>query len=133
MRNTFKAYERLKREQHIDTLFRTGKAFSVFPLKFIYQAVPRGAEPSPVRVGFSVPKKKHRLSVTRHRIRRLMAEAWRLQKQELYPAIPEDTQIQLFILYTDTTANPTQEQVMKAVLKGMGKLKTAINPQVEPS
>jgi ribonuclease P protein component len=89
--------------------------------------MPRGAEPSPVRVGFSIPKKKHRLSVNRHRIRRLLAEAWRLQKHHLYPAIPEGTQLQLFIIYTDTTA-PTQEKVMEAVLKGMEQLKKTLNP-----
>jgi ribonuclease P protein component len=126
IRYTFKAYERLKREQHIDTLFRTGKAFSVFPLKFIYHAVSRGAGLPPVQVGFSVPKKKFRGSVQRHRIRRLISEAWRLQKHLIHPCIPEDKQLHLFIIFTHTEM-PTQEQVMQAVAKGIEGLKKVLD------
>ncbi|MBS1587794.1 MAG: ribonuclease P protein component [Bacteroidetes bacterium] len=121
MRNTFRAYERLKREQHIDTLFRTGKAFSVFPLRVIYHSIARGAELSPVRVGFSIPKKKFRLSVQRHRVRRLMAEAWRLQKQALYTAVPAGKQLQVFLIFTDA-AMPEYSLVEKAVSEAIDKL-----------
>jgi ribonuclease P protein component len=101
-RNTFKVYERLKREQHINTLFLTGKAFSVFPLRVIYLIVPRpAATASPVMTGFSIPKKKFRHSVDRHRIRRLIFEAWRLSKHLLYMHVPQDKQLHLFFIYTD--------------------------------
>ncbi|RYE21529.1 MAG: hypothetical protein EOP51_15415 [Sphingobacteriales bacterium] len=121
IRNTFKAYERLKREQHIDTLFRKGKAFSVFPVKCIYTTAPRGAETSPVKVGFSVPKKKFKHSVDRHRVRRLMFEAWRLQKGALYPAIPPDIQLHIFLLHT-ATEMPTQETITISIGKLISKL-----------
>ncbi len=122
IRYTFKVYERLKREQHIDTLFRKGKAFSVFPLRFIYTLVPRTGEPaSPAQAGFSVPKKKFRSSVHRHRIRRLMVEAWRLNKHTLYEAIPEGMQLHLFIVFNDTRM-PAYEPVLEALLKGITKL-----------
>ncbi|HXS37761.1 MAG TPA: ribonuclease P protein component [Flavipsychrobacter sp.] len=121
MRYTFRAYERLKREQHIDTLFHTGKAFSVFPGKFIYNVVERGAEFSPVRVGFSVPKKKFRSSVHRHRIMRLMREAWRLHKHLLYPAIPSQSHLHLFLIFTDT-AMPDYKKVQEMVVKGIERL-----------
>jgi ribonuclease P protein component len=103
IRFTFKDYERLKREQHIDTLFRKGKAFSIYPIKLIYLAVPRGAEVAPARVGFSVPKKKFRRSVHRHRVRRLMVEGWRKNKHALYSAIPQHIQLHIFLLYLDTS------------------------------
>ncbi|OJW82097.1 MAG: ribonuclease P protein component [Bacteroidetes bacterium 46-16] len=121
MRNTFKAYERLKREQHIDTLFRTGKAFSVFPIRFVYTTVARSNELSPVRVGFSIPKKRFRSSVHRHRIRRLIAEAWRLQKHDLYAAIPAEKQLQVFLIFADSTM-PEFETIQKAVKEGIDKL-----------
>ena len=87
--------------------------------------MPRGAELSPVRAGFSVPKKKFRKSVHRHRLRRLMVEAWRLNKQEVYEAVPEGQQLHLFILYTspEMLDYPT---VAVAVQKGIGQLKTVI-------
>lgn len=61
--------------------------------------MPREAELSPARVGFSVPKKKFRRSVQRHHLRRLMLEAWRLNKKDLYAAIPADQHLRIFILY----------------------------------
>ena len=121
IRNTFKAYERLKREQHIDTLFHTGKAFSVFPVKFIWVLVPRGAEVSPVRVGFSVPKKKFRSSVHRNRVRRLMREVWRLNKQQLYLAIPEESQLHLFLIFTNAEM-PVLDTLQQTITKGIAQL-----------
>ncbi|MCB0699153.1 MAG: ribonuclease P protein component [Chitinophagales bacterium] len=121
IRNTFKKYERLKREQHIDTLFRKGKAFSVSGLRFVYTLVPRGDDRSPVRAGFSVPKKKHKKSVTRHRLRRLMVEAWRQNKAEVYKAIPEDMQLQLFVIFTSTEI-ADYNTVSTAMQAGMARL-----------
>lgn len=57
----------------------------------------------------------------RHRIRRLMVEAWRLNKHTLYEAIPADKQIHLFLVYTDN-AMPEYTTVNEAVVKGIKKL-----------
>jgi len=70
---------------------------------------------------FSIPKKKFGSSVHRHRIRRLISEAWRLNKHALYPAIPPDKQMHLFFIFTDT-AMPAYDTVKDAVVKGIGKL-----------
>ncbi len=80
-----------------------------------------------MQVGFSVPKKKFRSSVQRHRIRRLMAEAWRLHKHLLYAHIPEDRQLHLFLIFTDIKM-PEYELVQAAVVKGIGKLAESIQP-----
>ena len=122
IRYTFKAYERLKREQHIDTLFRTGKAFSVSNIKFIYRSLARTeGELSPVRVAFSVPKKKFRLAPQRNRIKRLLREAWRLNKNSLYQAIPPEVQLHVFLIFTDVKM-PAYESISEAVIKGIGRL-----------
>jgi ribonuclease P protein component len=132
IRYTFKVYERLKREQHINTLFLSGKAFSVFPVRFIYALVPRPADASsPAQAGFSVPKKKFRSSVHRHRIRRLMVEAWRLHKHTIYPAIPESMQLHLFFIFTDKLMPDGYEPVKEAILKGLAKLTDIITPKPE--
>lgn len=72
-----------------------------------------------------MPKKKFRKSVQRHRLRRLMIEAWRLNKQELYEAVPEGQQLHLFILYAspEMLDYPT---LATAVQKGIEQLKTVL-------
>lgn len=127
IRYTFTANERLKREQHIDTLFLTGKAFSFFPVRFMYKWVPRGAETAPARVGFSIPKKKFRLSVHRHRVRRLIFESWRLHKHLLYAHIPAHLQLHLFVIFTDNKI-PQYSDVEPLVVKGINKLKETLPP-----
>ena len=122
IRNTFKVYERLKKEQHIKTLFQKGKAFSVFPLRFIYTISTRPlVTASPVQIGFSVPKKKFRHSVDRHRVRRLMVEAWRLNKSTFYPFVAAERQYQLFVIHTNT-ALPDFETIILAMQKGIAQL-----------
>ena len=80
--------------------------------------------------GFSVPKKKFRSSVDRHRIRRLLVEAWRLNKSQLYSAIPNNVQLHLFFIFTDTKM-PDYATALKAVLSGIDKLR-AIAPLLIP-
>ncbi len=132
IRYTFKVNERLKKEQQINTLFHTGKAFSVFPLRIIYTLVPctDPAEP-PAKAGFSVPKKKVKLSVGRHRIRRLMLEAWRLNKHTVFAAVPEGKQLHLFVMYTDK-AEPTYDKVCATLLKCTSRLLAALTAADQP-
>jgi ribonuclease P protein component len=112
-------------------LFQTGKAFHIFPVKFLFVIVPRSdTGESPVLTGFSVPKKKFKKSVDRHRIRRLMSESWRLNKYLIYPCISLQQQIHLFLIYTGT-ALPDFETVRTATIKGIGILKERVTPAAE--
>ena len=126
IRNTFKKYERLKREQHIDTLFQHGKAFSFSDLRFIYHVVPRTDEPSPVRAGFTVPKKKHKRAVKRNRLRRLMIEAWRQNKAAIYNHLSQDQQLHIFIIFTGKEVVDFST-VEDAMLKGIAKLQQELS------
>ncbi len=121
LRSTFCKDERLKREQHIETLFRTGKAFSVFPLRIIWLPVARGSERYPARAGFVAPKKKFKHAVSRNRLKRLMREAWRLQKSIFYNHILPDCQLHLFFIYTDNK-EADYKVIYSAVAKGLARL-----------
>lgn len=79
------------------------------------------AEHSPVRAGFSVPKKKFRSSVARHHIRRLMIESYRLNKAVLYQSIPEGQQLHLFIINNNTT-NTDFATLQDIISKGINRL-----------
>ena len=120
-RFTLQAIERLKLRKQIETLFQSGEAFSVFPLRIVYaRTKTTGAEPSPVRVGFSIPKKRIKKAVGRNKVRRVIKEAWRLQKHALYRQIPTGLQLHCFLVFTGTekfTFADAEKVVRKAIEK----------------
>jgi ribonuclease P protein component len=85
-----------------------------------------GGDDSPVKAGFSVPKKKFKHSVDRHRIRRLMVESWRLNKHVLYEAVPNHLQIHVFLIFTDVSM-PQYNNVLPSVVKGIVRLSDLYN------
>lgn len=92
--------ERLKSRKDIQTLFREGEAFSVFPFKVCYRETGLPAADFPAQAGLSVPARNFPRAVDRNRIRRLMREAWRLQKHTLYDFLREhNKKIHLFLIF----------------------------------
>ncbi|RQO32036.1 ribonuclease P protein component [Taibaiella sp. KBW10] len=133
MRFTLPATERLKLRKQIETLFRQGEAFSVFPVRVMYTTSPRDKDASLYRAGFSVPKKKMKLAVQRNRIKRLIREAWRLQKH-LLQSLLENKEIQLHVFFIFTGKEipdfPTTQKCMK---KAIALLQTKLSPQDVPT
>lgn len=62
--------------------------------------MPRDNELSPVRIAVSVPKKRTPLAVHRNRTKRLIREAWRLNKHSLYEFVPPHLHLHLFFIFT---------------------------------
>ena len=79
---TFKKPERISFQREIDHLFKQGSAFISYPLRVAYleQKPFSGAT---VSVLVSVPKKKVKRAVKRNRMKRLIREAYRLNKSSL--------------------------------------------------
>ncbi|WP_262487167.1 ribonuclease P protein component [Chitinophaga costaii] len=99
---SFTREERLKSKKLIETLFREGKAFSVFPYRVIYLVGGLPTPAFPVQVGFTAPSRHFPHAVDRNRIKRLGRECWRLQKAPLYAHLRErQLQVSVFFLYTD--------------------------------
>ena len=101
----FKKTERLCRRALIGKLFDKGVSFFEFPFKIIYLQIDatESLPPEiPAQVLFTVPKRNHKHAVSRNRIKRLMREAYRKHKTELYNTLrTQNTQHVLVFIYTN--------------------------------
>lgn len=83
MKFTLGKKERLKSRKLIEKLYVEGKAIKVFPLRIVFLQIDH-ASSYPAQAGFSVPKRNFKLAVKRNRIKRLLRESYRLQKDIVY-------------------------------------------------
>jgi ribonuclease P protein component len=96
MKFTYQKKERLKNQKLIEKLFLEGKSISVFPLRIIYLKTVF-EDGSKLKTGVSVSKRNFKKAVDRNRIKRLLREAYRLNKPEYFNTIT--TPYALMILY----------------------------------
>ncbi|HZW63539.1 MAG TPA: ribonuclease P protein component [Flavobacteriaceae bacterium] len=113
---TFPKEEKLKSKKVIDALFDKGKSVSVYPLRLVFIATSFNDDIL-VKTGVSVSKRHFKRAVDRNRIKRLLREAFRLNKPAYFNNIT--TQYALMILYIGNT-KPTFSEVetkMKLLLE----------------
>ena len=95
--NTFSKSEHLCGEKRITRLFTQGEAFIAYPLRVVFIIEPKKDE-EPASVLVSVPKKRFKRAVKRNRLKRLMREAYRLNKQLILEKLNEK-QLQIHIAF----------------------------------
>lgn len=109
---TFGKQERLTGKTAIEVLYKQGKSKNFFPLRVFVLPV-KDARDSPVRFLISVPKKRIRRAVDRNRARRIIREAWRLNKHKLYEALSKkNLQCNVMFLYLSSDL-PSLKQIEK--------------------
>lgn len=110
----FKKEERLRSKKIITRLFSEGTSFLTYPVKtiFLSAALPTSL---PAQAAFAVSKKKFKHAVQRNRIKRLMREAYRLNKKELYQ-LAGDNQYAIFFIFIGNEM-PDFKQVQSAIKK----------------
>lgn len=100
MDHSFKKPEKLKSQKLIETLFSEGKSVAVYPIRLVYLATPLDDKVQ-VKAGVSVSKRHFKKAVDRNRIKRLMREAYRLNKSRYIHNIPN--QYAFMFLYVGKT------------------------------
>jgi ribonuclease P protein component len=93
-------------------LFKEGRSFSVYPFKVVYFFKPLSVDELgrvqiskaivPLQFGVSVSKRNFKKAVFRNRIKRLVREAYRVEKVQLLDVLSTKRNIvlELFIIYT---------------------------------
>jgi ribonuclease P protein component len=110
--------ERLAWKRSIDLLYQKGQSFLAFPLRIVYLTTDE-AQPAPVAMMVSVPKRKIRKAVRRNYIKRQVREVYRVRKHELIEALRERNQsLYLAFQYIDKEIRPFPE-MEKAMTKAM--------------
>lgn len=97
-RYTFKKEEKLKSRKAIEQLFKEGQTFSNFPFRILWKYNEKMA--GSLQAGFAVSSKHFKKAVDRNRIKRLIREAYRLQKNELQTRLTaQEKQLIVFFIY----------------------------------
>ena len=125
MKNTFTNIERLKQKKHLDVLFEKGEAISDYPLRIVYCPMVFDDD-VPYKVGVSVSKRIFKKAVDRNRIKRLLREAFRLNKRAYFNNIT--TQYAFMILYIGKK-KPTFDEVEAHLKSLLEKLDNRISPK----
>jgi ribonuclease P protein component len=117
--------ERLKSRKSIEQLFSEGKKIVVAPFRVLYM-LNQSKEKSSLLFGTGVSAKNFKKAVNRNRIKRLMREAYRLQKKNLQDKIEANNiQLNIFFIYTGRVL-PEYDEVYKKMSIVLNKLEMLI-------
>jgi ribonuclease P protein component len=88
--------ERLKSRKKIELLFRDGKVINLYPFRVSFLLT----QEKGLQIGVGAGKRYFKKAVDRNKIKRLLREAWRLQKNELLEKTNDSQKgLAVFIVY----------------------------------
>ena len=114
-------------------LFALGKSMSNAPLRLIYtleniaEENPANIGPLILQAGVGAPTKQFKKAVQRNRVKRLLREAYRLEKPNfISQAALDNKRVNLFLLYTDALVL-TQVEIQGKLKEALSILVTKLN------
>ena len=120
--NHFPKSEHLCGEKNLTRLFTQGKAFIVYPLRVVYLFEPRKDADEIAKVAVITSKKRHKRAVDRNRLKRLMREAYRLNKNDFWTILQENEIQALVAFHYVADEKMFFEEVEKKMKKALCKL-----------
>lgn len=124
---TLKKAERLSSKKLIDKLFAEGDSILQYPLKMVFLKTTL-AVTCPAQTAFTVSKKAFKHAVKRNRIKRILREAYRVNKHIIYDEF-KDEQLAVFIIFIGKEL-PEYSTIEKATQKGLKKILKKLSPQI---
>lgn len=109
---TFNKNEKLKGEKLIGQLFADGQSVVAYPLRLVYIPIAH-LDHVKVKAGVSVSKRNFKNAVDRNRIKRLMREAYRLQKSNYFNNFSGSYALMILYIGKDRTDFETMKLKMK--------------------
>jgi ribonuclease P protein component len=113
---SFPKNEKLKSKKLIEQLFIEGKSINHFPLKLIYLKTVFD-DNSTIKTGVIAPKKNFKKAPDRNRIKRLLREAYRLNKPLLFNNIEGSFAFMILYLGKEMPNYQLVEEKMRGLLK----------------
>ena len=113
MSQSFHKTERLKSKIIFDELIASGSTIKKHPFILVWKKL-NVDQSYPIRIAFSVSKKRFPLAVDRNEMKRKIREAYRLKKSDIYANLSDNYAI--LLIYT------TKEKINKDLLNNKLKL-----------
>ncbi len=114
-RYTLGKEQKLKSPEAISELFRGGHSLYKYPLKLKWSLTDNQEKTTPQsKFGVTVPKRRFKSAVKRNRIKRLIREAYRLNRPEYIPNDKLNCSIQLLFMYI-----ADQEESLETITKSI--------------
>ncbi|WP_033959489.1 ribonuclease P protein component [Psychroserpens jangbogonensis] len=107
--------EKLKSQKLIEQLFSEGKSVSAFPLRMVYLKT-EFEDDVQFKTGVSTSKRNFKNAVDRNRIKRLLREAYRLNKTAYFNNISGSYALMILYIGKDGTDFDSVETKMKQLL-----------------
>ncbi len=122
MKATFRKPERLTGKKLLEEIHRSGAAIKVFPFVLLYLPI-SNPQTSPARLAISVPKRRVHSAVDRNRIKRLVREAYRKQKQPLYDLLSgADLRLGMLLIFVGKEEETGAQFVVERISGALSRL-----------
>ena len=125
---SFKRDEHLKRRKSIGALFLRNSEVRANPIKVIYVTEP--SDSFSYQVGFAAPKKIHHFAVDRNRNKRLLREAFRLNRTILTDALADCHVKLIFMFMAQNSSKMTFAEVEGRVKQILTRLAVKVKSEI---